>query len=161
MKVGDLCIKLAGRDAGKRCVVLKTLENNQVLIDGETRRRPCNLAHLEPLHKSIDVKEDASHDDVVNVFKIELGVELKDSKPKEVKERPKKVHKVKEKPVKKVSVKTVKKTTKIETSEDKVKKESKAEVKKEVKEPKKEVKVEKPKVEAKVPDTAKETPVSE
>jgi ribosomal protein L14E/L6E/L27E len=100
MKIGDLVMKIAGRDAGLRGVIVKNLDHNKVLVDGEVRRREVNLAHLEPLNKHLEVKEDASHEDVVNLFKIELGVELKASKPKKASEKPKKSHKVKEKKVK-------------------------------------------------------------
>ena len=55
-KVGRLCVKLAGRDAGKKCVIVDVLKDNYVMIDGATRRRKCNIAHLEPLDKCIKIK---------------------------------------------------------------------------------------------------------
>ena len=51
LTVGRLCIKIAGRDAGKQCVIVDVLDHNKVLIDGLTRRRPCNILHLEPMNK--------------------------------------------------------------------------------------------------------------
>jgi large subunit ribosomal protein L14e len=113
MKIGDLCVKLSGRDAGKKCVVLKAHDNNRVLIDGETRRRLCALSHLEPLNKTLDLKEEASHEDVVSAFKIELGVEIVEKKSKKATgEKPRKVRKVKEKPVKNAKVEKVAKIEK-------------------------------------------------
>ena len=47
--IGRVCIKLAGRDAGKKCVIVGILDDKTVMIDGETRRRKCNILHLEPL----------------------------------------------------------------------------------------------------------------
>ncbi len=88
-EVGRLCVKLAGRDAGKKCVVIDVLDDSHVLIDGETRRRKCNLKHLDPLGESLDVKKGASRADVKKAFK-GIGVELADSKPKKAGERPKK-----------------------------------------------------------------------
>ncbi len=88
-EVGSLCVKLAGRDAGKKCVVVDVLDDAHVLVDGETRRRKCNLRHLDPLGESLDVKKGASRADVKKAFKA-IGVELTDSKPKKVGERPKK-----------------------------------------------------------------------
>lgn len=38
MEIGRVCIKIAGRDAGMKCVVVEQLDNNFVLIDGQTRR---------------------------------------------------------------------------------------------------------------------------
>ena len=34
LEVGRLCIKLAGRDAGKKAVVVENIDSNFVLIDG-------------------------------------------------------------------------------------------------------------------------------
>lgn len=87
IEVGRLCVKTAGRDAGKKCVIVSILEGNFVLIDGETRRRKCNILHLEPLEQIIDIKKDASHNDVVSAFK-NLGIELIESKPKKKTVRP-------------------------------------------------------------------------
>ncbi|MBS3124815.1 50S ribosomal protein L14e [Candidatus Woesearchaeota archaeon] len=83
MEIGRMCVKIAGRDAGLRCVVIDLLEKNLVMIDGETRRRKCNAAHLEPLDQKIEIGKNASHAEVVSAFK-QLGVELtaKKSKPK-------------------------------------------------------------------------------
>lgn len=55
---GMICMKIAGRDAGKYCVIL-SVEGDRVLIDGQTRRRLVNPKHLEPLGKVVDIKPDA------------------------------------------------------------------------------------------------------
>lgn len=78
--VGRLCVKISGRDAGRKCVVVDTLNANTVLIDGETRRRKCNLAHIEPLKDSVDLKKGASHEEVAKLFKEKLGIVLKEKK---------------------------------------------------------------------------------
>ena len=77
MRVGDLCLKLAGRDAGKRCVIIKNVDEKTALIDGETRRRSCNLRHLAQLHTQLPIKENASHAEVLSQFKSVLGLDLK------------------------------------------------------------------------------------
>jgi large subunit ribosomal protein L14e len=94
MDIGRLCVKIAGRDADNKCVIIKILDDNFVLIDGATRRKRCNLVHLEPLDQKIDIKEDASHEEVVSAFKA-LGIEVVDKKSKPKKDKPKKVRKVK------------------------------------------------------------------
>ncbi len=117
IEIGRLCLKLAGRDANKKCVVIEILDDNYVTIDGETRRRKCNIQHIEPLNQVLNIKEGASHSEVVKEFK-KLGMELKETAPKNAAEKPKTKRKIgtpKEKPVK----------------------EKKAPVKKEVKETKK------------------------
>lgn len=95
MEVGRMCIKLAGRDARKRCVVVDVLDERHVLIDGETRRRKCNLSHLMPLSETIKIEKNADHKTVVSEFK-KQGIEIKESKPKDKKERPRRQRKVKE-----------------------------------------------------------------
>lgn len=60
-EVGRVCYKLAGRDAGKYCVVIKNIDAKYVEIDGQTRRRKCNVDHLEPLDVTVSVKEGADN----------------------------------------------------------------------------------------------------
>jgi large subunit ribosomal protein L14e len=79
MEIGQLCMKLAGRDAGQKCVVVDVLDNNFVLIDGATRRRKCNLRHLEMMDGILNIKQDASHDEVVKALK-EAGIEVTEAK---------------------------------------------------------------------------------
>ena len=94
IEVGRLCVKIAGRDAGKKCVVIEILDNNFVMIDGQTRRRKCNILHLEPLDEVVKIKAKSSHADVVSEFK-KLKLEVKETKPKKSAERPKKIRKKK------------------------------------------------------------------
>ena len=96
MEIGRLCVKIAGRDAGRKCVVVDTVDDNFVLIDGDVRRRKCNIKHLEPLADTIDIKKGASHTDVAAAFK-KLKLDVWETKKKEAAEKPKKVRKVKEK----------------------------------------------------------------
>ena len=102
IEIGRLCIKTAGRDAGLKCVIIDILDNKFVLIDGETRRRKCNILHLEPLKDVIKVKKNASHEDIRKEFE-KLGLKARDTKPKQKTERPVKQNKreLKEEPKKK------------------------------------------------------------
>ena len=85
--IGRLCVKTAGRDAGKKCVVIDEFNKTYVLIDGETRRRKCNIAHLEPLSQVFDIKKGADHRSVAEIFKT-LGISLVDKKPRQPTKRP-------------------------------------------------------------------------
>lgn len=119
IEVGRLCIKTAGRDAGKKCVIVEILDERFVLIDGETRRKKCNHLHLEPLKDKIEIKKGASHADVTAEFK-KLGLTARDTKPKAKKVRPRRLRRSKlatkpaaePKKVKKAVKKTVKKAAK-------------------------------------------------
>lgn len=81
MDIGRLCVKTAGRDAGKKCVVVEVVDKTKVLVDGQTRRKNCNISHLEPLAEKLNIKAGASHADVEKEFK-KLGLEVRNTKPK-------------------------------------------------------------------------------
>jgi len=114
-EIGRLCVKTAGRDAGKKTVIINIIDNKYVMIDGETRRRKCNVSHLEPLKGVIKIKKDASHAEIKKEFE-KLGWTVRETKPKEKAEKPKKVRKAKVKAPKEETKKktTVKKETKTE-----------------------------------------------
>lgn len=70
LEVGRVCLKIAGREAGKYCVVVKKIDDNFVLISGPksltgVRRRKCNVQHLEPLPFLIEIKEEASDEEII------------------------------------------------------------------------------------------------
>ncbi len=91
MQIGTACMMIAGRDAGKRCIVLSPIENNQVLIDGETRRRTVSVRHIEPIYKEpVSIKENASHADVEKACKT-LKWTCRSTKPKKAAPRPKRI----------------------------------------------------------------------
>ena len=98
-EVGKLVVKTAGRDANKKAVIINVIDETHVMIDGETRRRKCNIAHLEPLETVIKIAKDASHDEVKKAFE-KIGLSVKDSKPKQKVEKPKKIRKSKKTEVK-------------------------------------------------------------
>jgi large subunit ribosomal protein L14e len=113
--VGRLCLKLAGRDAGKKCVVVDVIDNAYVVVDGETRRKKVNVKHLEPLEETIDLNAGASHEVVKSAFK-KLGLEVSDKKPRNAAPKP-----LKQKAKKEVSGKKAKtEAKKEEKSEAKV-----------------------------------------
>ena len=96
IEVGRICVKTAGRDSRYKCAIVDIINNNFVLIDGDVRRKRCNIKHLEPLGKVIKIRKGASHDVVVAEFK-KLGIEIKEKKSKPKTERPRKIRKKKEK----------------------------------------------------------------
>src|SRR3989344_2529210 len=115
-EIGRLYVKIAGREAGKFCTVVDTMENQFVMIDGQVRRKKCNLLHLEPLEKTMDLKKGASHAEVVKAFE-KLGIKIVATKPK-TKKGPKPVAQRKKKeaknPEKKQAKAAEKKTAKKE-----------------------------------------------
>ena len=157
IEVGRLIVKLAGRDAGLKGVIVDILDEKFILIDGQVRRRKCNILHIEPLDDVVKIKKGASHDEVVKSLK-EKGIEVKEKKAEkkdsEKTERPKKQRKQKEKPVKESKSKPAKQPkivkkdskdtdTKAEIKEEKDDKKSKPAKPKEIAAEKKPVKVKK------------------
>lgn len=134
--VGRICVKLAGRDAGLKCIVIEVIDQNMVMIDGETRRRKCNIDHLEPLNQTADIKKGASHEEVNKVFE-KLGLTARNTTPKTAAAKPVTLRKgsdstVKDAKVVKPAKKAVKKTVKTEAKENAEETEKKAPAKKKV-----------------------------
>ena len=87
IEIGRLCVKIAGRDAGKKCLIVDILDDKHVLIDGETRRRKCNILHIEPLNQVIKIEKNISHEDVTKALD-GLGIKARETKTKPKKEKP-------------------------------------------------------------------------
>lgn len=85
--IGRLCVKIAGRDAGKTCVVVDVLSKSMVMVDGSTRRKKCNTLHLEPLDQVVQLKKNASHQEVEAELK-KLDVAIRTTKPKKAGAKP-------------------------------------------------------------------------
>jgi len=96
LDIGRVCIKIAGREAGNIAIIVDKEDTKHVLIDGNVKRKRCNISHLEPTDLSLKIKKGASHASVINAMKKEK-LEVKPSttkKPK--KEKPKKQRKQKQ-----------------------------------------------------------------
>jgi len=90
LEIGRVCVKVAGRDAGQIAVIVNVLDKKTVVIDGQVRRRKCNIAHLEPTSKSVKVDKDASHNAVVSALK-SIGIDVVDRKPRKATKKPTRV----------------------------------------------------------------------
>ncbi len=89
-EVGRLCVKIAGRDAGRTCVVVEQVDAQFVVIDGDVRRKRVNVKHLEPLADVIELAEKASADVVAKIFGVK-GLPVWRHTAKKVGERPRQV----------------------------------------------------------------------
>lgn len=95
IEIGRLVTKIAGRDAGKRALIIDILDDKFVLIDGETRRRKVNILHIEPLNQVIKIGKNSSHEEVAKTLK-ELNIEARATKPKPKTTKPHKKRKTPE-----------------------------------------------------------------
>ncbi len=69
IEVGRICLKSAGRETGRKCVVVDVMDKSFVLITGPkkvtgVKRRRVNMNHIEPLQDKIDVKRGASDEEI-------------------------------------------------------------------------------------------------
>jgi len=56
---GRVCVKIAGRESGKKCVIVDVIDENFVEIVGnEVKNKRCNIKHLEPVDKTVEVSDD-------------------------------------------------------------------------------------------------------
>lgn len=74
IEVGKICVKLTGREAGKKCVIIDLVDKNFILITGPkavtgVKRRRVNIYHIEPLQDKIDIKRGASDEEVTEALK--------------------------------------------------------------------------------------------
>ena len=84
LEIGRVCYKISGRDSNKICVVVDKIDNNFVLIDGQVRRKKCNIQHLEPADKILKISRNASTEEVINAFK-EININIKPKTKREKK----------------------------------------------------------------------------
>lgn len=71
--VGRVCVKIAGREAGRKCVIVEIIDDNFVLVTGPktltgVKRRRVNIKHLEPLPYKIDVPKGAGDEAVLQAI---------------------------------------------------------------------------------------------
>jgi large subunit ribosomal protein L14e len=74
IEVGRICVKLAGREAGRKCVIVDVADKSFVMITGPksvsgVKRRRANTNHIEPLQDKIEIKRGAADEEVEGVLK--------------------------------------------------------------------------------------------
>jgi len=85
-EIGRVCVKTAGREAGRYCVLVKRENDSTYVVTGpkvltKVRRRKCNIDHLEPLEMTLKIKSDASDNDVLKAFSDEQLRQLNLKRP--------------------------------------------------------------------------------
>ncbi len=101
LDIGRVCIKTAGREAGKYCAVIKKEDDNFFIVTGPkaltgVKRRRCNVEHLEPTQYLLKIKEDAPEKDVMDAFEkagVLAKLTLKKPSPEVLKESEKVIEK--------------------------------------------------------------------
>lgn len=73
IEVGRICVKIAGREAGRKCVVVDVIGKNFVLVTGPrkvtgVKRRRVNVDHIEPTEKKIEIRRGDSDEEIVSAI---------------------------------------------------------------------------------------------
>jgi large subunit ribosomal protein L14e len=59
IEVGRVCVKIAGREAGEKCVIVEVIDDKFVEVVGTSiKNRRCNIKHLEPVEQVIEIKSE-------------------------------------------------------------------------------------------------------
>jgi len=74
--IGRLAVKLRGRDAGRKCVLVNIIDKNFVIVTGPkqltgVRRRKVNIDHLLLLPQQIKISKNASDEEVLKALQEE------------------------------------------------------------------------------------------
>ncbi|WP_440060038.1 50S ribosomal protein L14e [Thermogladius sp. 4427co] len=73
IEIGRVCVKVAGREAGRKCVIVDIIDDTFVLVTGPksltgVKRRRVNIKHIEPLDKKISIQRGASDEEVLKAI---------------------------------------------------------------------------------------------
>jgi large subunit ribosomal protein L14e len=67
MDIGRVCLKVQGREKGKRCVVIDVIDRNFVVVTGPgVKRRRVNMNHITPLDETISIQKNATDEEVIS-----------------------------------------------------------------------------------------------
>jgi large subunit ribosomal protein L14e len=73
IEVGRVCVKVAGRESGRKCVIVDVMDKSFVLVTGPknvtgVKRRRANINHVAPTEDTIQVKRGASDEEVTQML---------------------------------------------------------------------------------------------
>jgi len=73
IEVGRICLKQAGRETGKKCIIIDVMDKSFVLVTGPkkvtgVKRRRVNINHITPLQDKINVTRGASDEEVTGIL---------------------------------------------------------------------------------------------
>jgi large subunit ribosomal protein L14e len=73
IEVGKICVKQVGREQGKKCVIVDTMDKSFLLVTGPksltgVKRRRVNLNHVTILDDKVDFRRGASDEEISQVL---------------------------------------------------------------------------------------------
>lgn len=84
VEVGRICVKITGREAGKKCIVVDVIDKNFLLITGPkqvngVKRRRANITHLEPTQEKVSIKRGETDEEIMKALKKETTAFLRET----------------------------------------------------------------------------------
>jgi len=72
-EIGRIAVKVAGREAARKCVIVRVVDKNFVVVTGPksltgVRRRRANIAHLAFTPFKVEIPENASDEQVLEAL---------------------------------------------------------------------------------------------
>jgi len=71
--VGRICVKLVGREAGKKCVIVDVVDKNFVLVTGPkqlngVKRRRVNVNHVEVTERKVSIRRGETDEELLKAL---------------------------------------------------------------------------------------------
>lgn len=73
VEIGRIVVKLAGREAGRKAVIVDIIDDRFVVITGPkqltgVKTRRVNINHIEPTDKKVEISKGASEEEVMKAL---------------------------------------------------------------------------------------------
>jgi large subunit ribosomal protein L14e len=80
IEVGRVCVKVAGRESGRKCVIVDVMDKSFVVVTGPKRvtgvkRRRVNINHVAPTEDTVQIKRGASDEEVTQMLEADGKME--------------------------------------------------------------------------------------
>jgi large subunit ribosomal protein L14e len=80
IEVGRVCVKVAGRESGKKCVIVDVMDKSFVVVTGPkkvtgVKRRRVNINHVAPTEDTVQIKRGASDEEVTQMLEVDGKLE--------------------------------------------------------------------------------------
>jgi len=71
--IGKICVKLVGREAGKKCVIIDVVDKNFVLVTGPqqlngVKRRRVNVNHIQVTERRVNIKRGETDEELIKAL---------------------------------------------------------------------------------------------
>jgi large subunit ribosomal protein L14e len=77
LDVGMVCVKMVGKEKGKRYIIVDVIDKSFVLVAGlkaspGTRRHRANVRHLKPTGERLEISREASDEEAMTTVKARI-----------------------------------------------------------------------------------------